>query len=60
MVVMIESLIGILLFTILIVSPTLKKSPCLSGRLSPAIREKCMELGLIEKKRTTFPRSDII
>ena len=60
MVVMIESLIGILLFTILIVSPTLKNPPCLSGRLSPAIREKCMELGLIEKREQRFTRSDII
>lgn len=54
MTVMIESLIGILLFTILIVPLTLKNPFASVGDYPPAIREKCMELGLSEKKRTTL------
>ena len=45
MAVMIESLIGILLFTILIVPLTLKNPFASVGDYPPAIREKCMELG---------------
>lgn len=47
MAVMIESLIGVLLFTILIVSLTLKNPLTSVGDYPPVIREKCMELGLI-------------
>ena len=54
MVVMIESLIGILLFTILIVPLTLKNPLISVGDYPPAIREKCIELGLIEKRGTTL------
>ena len=60
MAVMIESLIGILLFTILIVSPTLKNPLASVGDYPPAIREKCMELGLIEKREQRFTRADIL
>ncbi len=60
MAVMIESLIGVLLFTILIVSLMLK-NPLTSVRdYPPAIREKCMELGLIEKREQRFTRADIL
>ena len=60
MVIIIESLIGILLFTILIVPLTLK-NPLLSvGDYPTAIREKCIELGLIEKREQRFTRADII
>ena len=55
MVVMIESLIGILIIHNPDCVADAEKSPCLSGRLSPAIREKCMELGLIEKREQRFP-----
>ena len=44
MAVMIESLIGILLFTILIVPLTLKNPFASVGDYPPAIREKCMVL----------------
>ena len=54
MVVMIESLIGILLFTILIVPLTLKNPLTSVGDYPPAIREKCIELGLIEKREQRF------
>lgn len=54
MVVMIESLIGILLFTILIVPLTLKNPLISVGDYPPAIREKCIELGLIEKENNAL------
>ena len=60
MAVMIESLIGILLFTVLIVSLTLKNPLTSVGDYPPAIREKCMELGLIEKREQRFTRADIL
>ena len=60
MVVMIESLIGILLFTILIVPLTLKNPLISVGDYPPAIREKCIESGLIEKREQRFTRADII
>ena len=60
MTVMIESLIGILLFTILIVPLTLKNPFASVGDYPPAIREKCMELGLSEKREQRFTWSDII
>lgn len=56
MAVIIESLIGILLFTILIVSLTLKNPLTSVGDYPPAIREKCIELGLIEKREQRFTR----
>ena len=62
MVIIIESLIGILLFTILIVPLTLKNPLISVGDYPTAIREKCIELGLIEKEssvlqgRTSFGR----
>ena len=55
MAVMIESLIDILLFTILIVPLTLKNPLTSVGDYPPAIREKCMELGVIEKREQRFP-----
>ena len=60
MAVMIESLIGVLLFTILIVSLMLKNPLTSVGDYPPAIREKCMELGLIEKREQRFTRADIL
>ena len=60
MVIIIESLIGILLFTILIVPLTLKNRLTSVGDYPPAIREKCMELGLIEKREQRFTRADIL
>ena len=54
MAVMIESLIGVLLFTILIVPLTLKNPLTSVGDYPPAIREKCIELGLIEKREQRF------
>lgn len=58
MVIIIESLIGILLFTILIVPLTLKNRLTSVGDYPPTIREKCMELGLIEKREQRFTRAE--
>ena len=60
MVIFIESLIGIILFTIIIVALTLKDPLTSVGDYPPAIRDRCMELGLIEKRKQRFTRGDII
>lgn len=46
-VVMIESLVGIVLFTVVIVSLTLKNPLTSVGDYPPAIQKRCIELGQI-------------
>ena len=60
MTIIIESLIIILLFTIIIVSLTLKNPLISVGDYPPAIREKCIELGLIEKREHRLTKRDVI
>ena len=48
--VVMESLVGIVLFTIIIVPFTLRDPLISVGDYPPAIREKCIELGLVEKR----------
>ena len=60
MTIMIESLSGIALFTVLIVSLTLKDPLASVGDYPPAIRNKCIELGLIEDRRQRFTKADIL
>ena len=60
MTIMIESLIGIALFTVLIVSLTLKDPLSSVGDYPPAIRNKCIALGLIEDRRQRFTKADIL
>ena len=60
MIIIIESVIGILLFTILIASITLKNLLASVGDYPPSIREKCIEMGLIEKRKRRFTKKDII
>ena len=60
MAIMIESLIGIVLFTVLIVSLTLKNPLASVGDYPPAIRKKCIELGLVEDRQQRFTRADIL
>ena len=55
MTILIESLIGIILFTIIIVAFTLKDPLTSVGDYPPAIRDRCMELGLIEKENSGLP-----
>ena len=58
--VVMESLVGIVLFTIIIVPFTLRNPLISVGDYPPAIREKCIELGLIEKREQRFTRTDFI
>lgn len=58
--VLIESIIGIVLFTVIIVSLTLKDPLTSVGDYPPAIQKKCIELGLIEDRKTRFTKSDYI
>ena len=58
--VVMESLVGIVLFTIIIVPFTLRNPLVSVGDYPPAIREKCIELGLIEKREQRFTRTDFI
>jgi hypothetical protein len=59
-VIMIESLIGIVLFTAVIVSLTLKNPLTSVGDYPPAIQKKCIELGLIEDRKKRFTKADYI
>lgn len=59
-VVMIESLIGIVLFTAVIVSSTLKDPLTSVGDYPPAIQKKCIELGLIKDRKKRFTKADYI
>ena len=56
MVVLIESVVGIFLFTIIIVLVTLKDPIASVGDYPPAIRKKCMELGLVEERKKRFTK----
>lgn len=47
LVIMIESLVGIVLFTAVIVSLALKNPLTSVGDYLPAIRKKCIELGIL-------------
>lgn len=58
--VLIESIVGIVLFTVIIVSLTLKDPLTSVGDYPPAIQKKCIELGLIEDRKTRFTKSDYI
>ena len=60
LVIVIESLIGIVLFTAVIVSLTLKKPLTSVGDYPPAIQKKCIELGLIEDRKKRFTKADYI
>ena len=60
LVIVIESLIGIVLFTAVIVSLTLKNPLTSVGDYPPAIQKKCIELGLIEDRKKRFTKADYI
>ena len=60
MIILIESLIGIVLFTIIIVTFTVKDPLTSIGDYPPAIRKKCIELGLTTERKQRFTRGDII
>ena len=60
MIILIESLIGIVLFTIIIVTFTVKDPLTSIGDYPPAIRKKCIELGLTTERKQRFTRADLI
>lgn len=60
MIILIESLIGIVLFTVIIVIVTLKNPLTSVGDYPPAVRQKCIELGLIAERKQRFTRADLI
>lgn len=60
LVIVIESLIGIVLFTAVIVSLTLKNPLTSVGDYPPAIQKKCIELRLIEDRKKRFTKADYI
>lgn len=60
LVIVIESLIGIVLFTAVIVSLTLKNPLTSVGDYPPAIQKKCIELGLIGNRKKRFTKADYI
>ncbi len=56
----IECIIGIILFTLIAIPMTLKDPLAALGDYPPAIRERCMELGLIQERKQRFTVKDII
>lgn len=60
LVIMIECLIGIALFTAVIVSLTLKNPLTSVGDYPPAIQKKCIELGLVSDRKKRFTKADYI
>ena len=60
MLLLIESLIGIALFTLIVIPMDLKDPLAVIGDYPPAIRKRCEELGLIEKRKQQLTRKDLI
>lgn len=60
MVLLIESIIGIVLFTIAVVPMVIKNPIAYIGDYPPAIRKRCEELGLIEKDKPKFTKNHLI
>lgn len=58
--ILIESIIGTILFTAIIVFLTLKNPLTSVGDYPPAIRKKCIELGIIEDRKSRFTKADYI
>lgn len=59
MLLFLESLIGIVLFTSVIVPLVLRDPLASVGDYPPAIRRRCVELGLIEDRKRRFTNADI-
>lgn len=60
MMILTESFIGIVLFTIIIVSLTLKNPLASIGDYPPEIKKRCEELNIIPKTKKTYSKKDII
>ena len=60
MILLIECVIGIILFTLIVVPLTLSKPLKSVGDYPPAIKERCIELKLIPKTENGFSTKEII
>lgn len=60
MLLLIESLIGIALFTLIIIPIDIKDPLAVIGDYPPAIRKRCEQLGLIEKREKQLSKKDLI
>ncbi len=60
MLLLIESLIGIALFSLIVIPMDLKDPLAVIGDYPPAIRKRCEELGLIEKRKQQLSKKDDI
>lgn len=60
MILFIESIVGIVLFTLIIVPMDLKDPLAVIGDYPPAIRKRCEQLGLIEKRDKQLSKKDLI
>lgn len=55
-----ECLIAVLLFTLIVVPMTLRNPLASLGDYPPAIRARCEELGLVEKKERRFSKAELV
>ena len=60
MLLLIESLIGIALFSLIVVPMGIKDPLAMIGDYPPAIRTRCEELGLIEKREQQLSKKELI
>ena len=60
MLLLIESLIGIVIFTLIVVPSALKNPLAMIGDYPPAIKKRCEELGLIEKSERQLSKKELI
>lgn len=60
MLLLIESLIGIVLFTLIVIPMGIKEPLSVIGDYPPAIRKRCEELGLIEKRQQQLSKKDLV
>ena len=59
MLLLIESLIGIALFTLVVIPMDIKDPLAVIGDYPPAIRKRCEQLGLIEKREKQLSKKDL-
>ena len=60
MLLLIESLIGVALFALIVIPMDLKDPLAVIGDYPPAIRKRCEDLGLIEKREHQLSKKDLI
>lgn len=60
MALLIECIVGVILFTLIVIPMTIKDKLGSIGDYPPAIRQRCIELGLIEDRKRTFSTKEII